>query len=173
MGSLSDSEIKSGLDAAMQRTHATLKSKLGTEFQVTAFNVAMQHEVAANNKTVELKHLAKEVRLRRGLFHGATVRFIWNRRNKAETRIVFDSGADFEKHMLYAAFVGALLMAGILVFGTHAISGGRIVFFFVFVIFLIPSLIPYAIFRIVSRIKNRILVEEVASIVKADLSSKP
>jgi hypothetical protein len=173
MGKLSDSEIKAGVEAAAQRTQAVLSSSLGKDFRITTIAIATQHEVAANNKTVKLKHIAKEIRLRRGLFEGATVRVVWNRRRNIEARMVFDSGVEFEKWMLYGALGAALLLAVILVFFTNAINCGRIAFFFVFMILLIPMLIPYIIFRIISKINNRRLVDKVASIVKANVHNLP
>ena len=168
VGNVPDKEIVNGLNAATKHAHECFAQKLGASFEIRSIQISTHHQVGADNKTINLKHAERRVVIRRGLMEGADVRITWNanRKNVAHVNVV--AGVRIQNQILYALLGLGLLISGYLVFVTGTIRGGRIAWFLAFGLVMIPLMIPYFIFHLFARLKNRHLLDELSALLSQE-----
>ena len=105
LGKVADDDIECGIRTISDDVADELQRLLGPECRIEREELLVQNEVAADNRTVYLKAVQKQLTVRIGTFDGVNIEFAWLRRRKEEMSITISTKSLFLEWCFRAVFV--------------------------------------------------------------------
>ena len=166
LGGVSDGQIMEGMSAAASKIQTGLRSAFGADARIETEVLNAQNEVTADNRSVELKAVHQQVRLRKGL-NGANVDLLWNRARAKEIQIKFSTMSVIVDWSFYGVFGLAGVVAVAAGIGMRSIS--KVMAMAVFATALVVLMVPYYFLRWMLAIKGRPFLDSIESAVRREI----
>lgn len=165
LGDVPQDAIQSGINAAASDAVRELRRRFANEFTIIEEVASTQYESTRDSKSVVLVICKKRLTMRRGLFHGVDVCYVWHRRRPNEVRISIAVMCVFLEMSFWALFVFAAI-AGV-IHGIYFRVASRFVSSGMFAFAFGVLWVPYFILKVIMNRVQRDLCEAVATITQS------
>lgn len=167
VGTIPRDELPAACDTMLEKIRAAVAARYGTDVSQITETILLQNQVEADNQTVSLRTIRKQLVIRTGNMKGVNVVVTWSRDNAKDVAVAPRSHTRIEDW----AFWVMLLIAGAAAMRIFISNGGGYVehAFLIFLAVLPIVWLPYFALRALMAIRGRDFRESIAQIVASEI----